>query len=313
MRISTAASTITPKNLTAADEGFKAAAARNSQADVAPTKNPRAEAPTTNPKSDPLRTATLEDIVKAAGNATHLPTADATATNKEWYGTSSFTHPHIDEPDRFGFQPPSEQNPIDVINERAGWGFNPQRDLQISPEDAASAVAKGSHRSSAPVEEGPIEDPMKQKEPTCEPQPRTDPRGATMIDTDHCYESQQPPAKPEEPNQCLPEIRGPRWTRLKLLNPNPEAPDNSGGGPNDPLINNLGSDRRIRQPFVDPSGEQQFGPSGVMKARGQATDPNPDTDPNTGAALRSIRNTSDAVTDPGPTLQVAFLKAVIRG
>ena len=60
MRISTAASTITPKNLTAADEGFKAAAARNSQADVAPTKNPRAEAPTTNPKSDPLRTATLE-------------------------------------------------------------------------------------------------------------------------------------------------------------------------------------------------------------------------------------------------------------
>jgi hypothetical protein len=308
MRINPAAVITIPKNLTAA--------ARNSQTEVVSAKNPKAEAPATSPKIDPIRTAALNDIVKAAGNATHLPT-DTPEANKEQYGTSSFTLPHVDGPDRFGFQDPSEQNPIDIINQRAGWGFNPQRDLQVSPEDAASSAIKGSHRGSPPPEEGPIEDPTKPKEPKCDPQPRTDPRGATMIDTDHCLQSQQPPPPPEEPNQSVqPEYQGGRgrFGRLRCFDPNPEAPDNSGGGPNDPLINNLRSDRRIRQPFVDPSGEQQFGPSGVMKGRGQATDPNPIEDPNTGAALRSIRNTSDAVTDPGPALNVAFFwKAGIRG
>jgi len=312
MRINTAAA-ITTKNLTAVDERFKTAAARNSQTEVVSAKNPKAEAPTTGPKSDPIRTAALEDIVKAAGNATHLPATDTPAANKEQYGTSSFTDPHVDGPDRFGFQDPSEQNPIDVINQRAGWGFNPQRDLQISPKDAASGASKGSHRYPLHLDESPIEGPIE-----CEPEPRTDPRGATMMDTDHCYESQQPPAPPEEPNQSVqPEYRGGRgtWGRLHSLDPNPspDALDDSSGGPNYPLINNLGSDLRIRQPFVDPSGEQQFGPSGVMKGRGQATDPNPIEDPNTGAALRSIRNTSDAVTDPGPMLNAMFWKSGIMG
>ena len=70
----------------------------------------------------------------------------------------------------------------------------------------------------------------------------------------------------------------------------------------------------VLKPKTNPGANREKGtPPVKQKARGQATDPNPDTDPNTGAALRSIRNTSDAVTDPGPTLQVAFLKAVIRG
>ena len=99
------------------------------------------------------------------------------------------------------------------------------------------------------------------------------------------------------------------WERIRnmLKTPNPDPVDNSGGGPNDPLINNLGSNRRIRQPFVDPTREQRFGPSSVPKVRNQAVDPNPDVDPNNGAAVKAIRSTSDAATDPSPDAQLQKL------
>ena len=51
---------------------------------------------------------------------------------------------------------------------------------------------------------------------------------------------------------------------------------------------------------MDPVNEQESGPSGVMRGRDQAVDPNPDADPNIGAAEKAILSTSDAVTDPTP-------------
>jgi hypothetical protein len=65
---------------------------------------------------------------------------------------------------------------------------------------------------------------------------------------------------------------------------------------------------KIREPFVDPQLEEQFGPSGVLKQRNQAVDPNPDVDPNEGAARRTIISTSDAVTDPTPDLNASLEK-----
>jgi hypothetical protein len=227
--------------------------------------------------------------VNANEHATRLPgTSTNTNGNTEKYGTSGFEPPHVDQPDRFGFgSDPLDQNPIDVINERAGLGFNPQRDLRGQPGDDASltpVIAKDTgQRSGRPAEA---------------PSP------------ERVFVNQQIDQARKEGRQE--DVEG--WQRIRnmLKNPNPDAPDNSGG--DSTLVNNLGSTRRIRSPFVDPVNEQQFGPSGVMKGRDQATDPNPETDPNTGAAMKLIRSTSDAVTDPIPALNAALRTGtMIRG
>ncbi len=285
MKISAAATNL--KNLVALDT-----TAREKATDA------KAVVPTTNPKADPLKTALLKDIVNANEHANRLPGSSTNSNvNGERYGTSSFGHPHIDSPDRFGLgKDPSERNPIDVINQRAGWGFNPQRDLRVNPGDAASK----------PGESKQIRELKKENEDL---KKEVNDLKKEIKDIKNEVKGLEFRTSNNEIDISAIFKKLGDW----LKNPNPDAPDNSSGGPNDPLINNLGSNRRIRQPFVDPTGEQQFGPSGVMRARGQATDPNPDVDPNTGAAMKLIRSTSDAVTDPMPAINAALWKGVVRG
>jgi hypothetical protein len=282
-----AAASINVKNLAAVDTRVATTAS-----------SPKAEVPTTNPKANPIRTALLKDIVQANQAANpHLPgTGTTTSGQTEQYGTSGYTSPSLNRPDRFpGLTDPESQNPFDVLNQRTGWGFNPDRDLNLPPGEAASKPSQEKKLLDSALK---VID-QQQKE----------------IDRLNAQNKEL-----QEKNDWLNKVVSDLVNEIKRLrsdpkkNPNPDPVDNSGGGPNDPLINNLGSDRRIRQPFVDPSGEQEFGPSGVMKGRDQATDPNPETDPNTGAAMKLIRSTSDAVTDPIPALNAALRTGtMIRG
>src|SRR5512134_2231830 len=115
MRINTAATTQI-KNLNMFDERFTTSEKpRNEQTQVVPPANPKAEAPVTSPKGDPFRTAVFKDAAKAQNPIANLPSStEGPVMTRPQLGTSSFGHPHVDRPDRFGFPgDPSEQNPID--------------------------------------------------------------------------------------------------------------------------------------------------------------------------------------------------------
>jgi hypothetical protein len=225
---------------------------------------------------------------------------------QEHYGTSSSSTPNPKLPDRFGLGNPTEPDLIDELNRRAGWGFNPARDLKISPDDALSTSTK---------------DPLgKFSSPSCHDDQKVKDENQKLKDTIAGLEAQHAFDVTQQAIRDL-DARNKEVERLnekamqhakeaqeKAKNPNPDAPDNSSGGPFNPLINNLGSPMRIRQPYIDPKLEEQFGPSGVLKQRNQAVDPNPDSDPNEGGAKRTILSTSDAVTDPTPDLNASLEK-----
>jgi len=87
--------------------------------------------------------------------------------------------------------------------------------------------------------------------------------------------------------------------------PNPESTDGT-FKPKFPL-GDPWSDRLRRpkgtKPLDDPSrGDIEFGPSDIFVTRGQATDPSPADDKNDLVSKRTIKTTSDAVTDPLPGL-----------
>jgi hypothetical protein len=240
--------------------------------------------------------AELKDIVEANEHAAPLQQfgndEDQQTRQKEHYGTEAFSVPDLDKPDRFGFgKDPNEEDPITQLNDRAGFGFNPQRDLRVDPQDAASKPAAGQKPSKSDSKAaGDSRDAMIAY---LQMQLTLAQLDAQQREIERLNQKAMDAVKAE-----LDKLKNPD----KAKNPNPDAPDNSSGGPLDPLINNLGSSRRIQPPYVDPTGEEQFGSSGVMKQRGQAVDPNPDADPNEGAARKAILSTSDAVTDPVPDL-----------
>jgi hypothetical protein len=254
--------------------------------------------------------AQLKDIVTANEQAAPQFGDLGTSQNKEHYGTNIGSIPSLDHPNRFGFDDNSQnEDLIGELNRRAGFGFDPHRDLRISPDDAASSIPNNTitRGINPPEDKNPIRGNQSQADIIKQQQ---DEIKQLKSERDSYYslwmQSQIDKAYNEAKQESDRLTKKAQDIAEKATNaaknPNPDAPDNSGGGPFDPLINNLGSSMRVRNPFVDPTLEQEFGPSGVMKGRDQAVDPNPDADPNEGAARKAILSTSDAVTDPNPDL-----------
>ena len=251
-------------------------------------------------------TAQLKNIVQA-GEAAN-PTLNPQGQSQERYGTSSnsfFNFPQ--DHDRFGFGNPEDTDLKQQLDQRTGLAFDPNRDLNIPDGGAFSSTLKdplkgGGFRG----DEGAVGRLGSDNSDTKSLQ---DENKSLKQENDYLRamlaqqqmqramdQLDQQNAKMDQKTKEVDELV--RKAVEAAKNPNPDAPDNSSGGPMNPLINNLGSPMKIRDPFVDPVDEQEFGPSDVMMGRDQAVDPNPDADPNIGAAQKSILSTSDAVTDP---------------
>ena len=202
---------------------------------------------------------------------------------------SGFKFPEADGFDRFGFKDSAEENPIDTLNQKAGFGFNPERDLNLPTGDELSkpgtdGVSKGGKSSDKEIigmQQAQINQ-LRQELETLKAQ-------MAKLLNDQAEAKAQAQVDKQTGN-----------TPAKDPNPG-DAPDNSsGGGPFDPLVNNLGSPMRINKPYVDPVLEDNAGASDVLIQTDQAVDPNPAADEEEGGAKRAILSSTDAVTDPNP-------------
>jgi|GEM_PF-3265340 len=255
-----------------------------------------------------INTADLKGVVQA--NQSANPTLNPqSGSRQEHYGTSgSLFNGPADRPNRFGVDLNPENDDLkQQLNQRTGLGFDPNRDLKTPDGDALSistkdplGISKPSNSDNAQIKQLQEENKRLKDQNDSGFQAmialQNLQRAWDQLDKQNAYIEQ----KSKEADAMVKAAVEKAENAKK--NPNPDAPDNSGGGPWDPLVNNLGSPMKIRQPFVDPQTEEQFGPSGVMKGRDQAVDPNPDADPNEGGAQRAILSSSDAVTDPTPDL-----------
>ncbi len=291
--------------------------------DLAPAKDPRAEVslqqpknvlaelPGTNSRADAGRTAILPEIVKANQNVIAQPGTESKYGPPEHIGTTGSPSFKPKTQDRFGIDKP-EQDPLQTLRDRTGQSFDPAHDLRINPGDAASKSPSIQDQLNA------LKDKSDAQQKQIDAQQKQIDSQQKQIDglsgivstllgkqavNDFMNALRAQEAAERKANEALSKIPKPR---TKAENPNPQAPDNSSGGPNDPLINNLRSARRIRPPYVDPVVEEPIGASGALKGRDQAVDPVPDADKNDGGGRRQIRTTSDAVTDPSPVLALNY-------
>jgi hypothetical protein len=248
----------------------------------------------------------VENKTLVEADQSAFPQFPADQPRQEHLGTSfeNFKFPDTEGNDRFGFGNPEEEDPIATLDQKSGLAFDPERDLNLPTGDVVSKDGKSSSTDKTSQLQK-QNDSLKKQNDSLQQQVGSQQAQINSLEGQVYLLKSQMEQLLKERAEAKAQAQANKEVNQQTGNtpakdPNPDAPDNSPGGPFDPLVNNFGSPLRINKPYVDPVLEDTFGASDVLIQTNQAVDPNPDADSEEGGAKRAILSTTDAVTDPNP-------------